>query len=127
MPNLNPASVVQEPSQYGQGAPGGGRRQRSSPGSGGSPPLSETPGSRGHVPHVSDCTQSPRCTCRECVALRQSKKKKQVEDIDPATLRHIKKHEWERKHGYVLLTRNKYRCTVQVYSTCVQYSYVNME
>ena len=97
---MNHGAAGQDPSQYG---PGTGqadrvRRQRSSPVSGGSPPYSVSPpGSRGA--HVPECTQSPRCTCHQCVNQRQAKKKKQVEDIDPETLKKIKALEWERKHG----------------------------
>ena len=50
-------------------------------------------------PRAGDCTAGPRCTCRDCVASRQAKKKKQVEDIDPDTLKKIQALEWEKKHG----------------------------
>ena len=97
LPNMNPSAAGHDPSQLLPGAQAGARRPRISPGTGGQPPYQVSPpGSRDHPPH---CTQSPRCTCQQCVNQRQAKKKKQVEDIDPETLKKIKALEWERKHG----------------------------
>ena len=81
----------QEPTNGGQFPGPGIRRQKNSP-AGSSPPYNVSP--RGDT-----CTQSPRCTCQDCVSAREKKKKKQVEDIDPDTLKKIQALEWEKKHG----------------------------
>ena len=79
------------------------KRQRSSP-TGSSPTYSVSPrdatGSDwSRAGQTGNCTQSPRCTCQECGTARQNKKRKQVEDIDPETLKKIQALEWEKKHG----------------------------
>lgn len=65
-------------------------------------PLSGGSYSSGNHSPRSVCTHpSPRCSCEGCTKAKQAKKpKKQVEDIDPETLKKIQKLEWERKHGY---------------------------